>query len=112
MILPGFQSPLQALIPNVTTTADDLGFFDLEDGRAGIANGEEELRVLVEACAAMAPIHDNNSFPWWMRRPVGQHIVALLGASSIMLSTNPLLDKGCHPGHAVGWVTAIRTLAP
>jgi hypothetical protein len=59
MILAGFERPLQALFAHVATTTDELGFFDLENGGAGVSDREEELGVFVEARAAMAPVHDD-----------------------------------------------------
>jgi len=59
MILTGFERPLQALFAHVATPTDELGFFDLENGRASVSDREEELGVFVEARAAMAPVHDD-----------------------------------------------------
>jgi hypothetical protein len=47
MVLPGLECPLQALIADITAAAYDLGLFDLQDGRTRVADGEEELRVLI-----------------------------------------------------------------
>jgi hypothetical protein len=57
MVLTGLQCPLQALLPDVTAAAYDLGLFDLQDGRTRVADGEEELRILIEACRIVAPVH-------------------------------------------------------
>ena len=48
-VLAGLQRPLEALFAHLTASAHLLGLLDLEDGRSGVADGEEQLRVLVEA---------------------------------------------------------------
>lgn len=48
MILARFECPREALFADVAASAHDLGFFDLKDGRARIANGEEEFWVFIE----------------------------------------------------------------
>jgi hypothetical protein len=63
VVLTGLERPLQALVADVAPTAHDLGLLDLEDGRSGVADREEEFGIFVEACAAMAPVHDEFSFP-------------------------------------------------
>ena len=82
VVLPGFQRPLQALLTDVAPTAHDLGLLDLEDGRAGIADREEELWVFVEARAAMAPVHDEYSFP------VGDGVSVLVGRNQALRRTS------------------------
>ena len=57
MILAGLEGPLQALLAHVAASADLLGLLDLEDGRTGVADREEQFRVLVEARGTVAPIH-------------------------------------------------------
>jgi hypothetical protein len=57
VVLAGLERPRQALIDDVTSPTDGLCFLDLEQCRAGVPDREEQLRVLVEACGAMAPIH-------------------------------------------------------
>jgi hypothetical protein len=47
VVLAGLEGPLEALFAHVATTADDLRLLDLEDGRAGVADREEELGVFV-----------------------------------------------------------------
>ena len=54
---PASERPREALLAHVTASAHLLGLLDLEDGRSGVADGEEQLRVLVEAGRAVAPIH-------------------------------------------------------
>ena len=57
MILAGLEGPLQALFAHVAASAHLLGLLDLEDGRTGVADREEQLRVLVEARRTVTPIH-------------------------------------------------------
>ena len=57
VILAGLQRPLQTLLAHVAASAHLLGLLDLEDGRTGVADREEQLRVLVEARGTVAPIH-------------------------------------------------------
>jgi hypothetical protein len=47
-VLAGLQSPSQAGLYDLAATADHLGFFDLQKGRAGVPDGEEQLRVFLE----------------------------------------------------------------
>jgi hypothetical protein len=57
MILAGFQRPLKARVAYVATSADLLRLFDLEQGRAGVPDREEQLRVLIQTGGTVAPIH-------------------------------------------------------
>src|SRR5690349_23183894 len=57
MVLAGLEGPGQALLAHLAATAHLLGLLDLEDGRTGVADREEQLRVLVEARGTVAPIH-------------------------------------------------------
>jgi hypothetical protein len=57
MILSGLKCPLEALFADITAAAYDLGLFDLQDGGTRVADGEEELRILIEACRLVAPVH-------------------------------------------------------
>ena len=57
VVLAGLEGPGKTLFAYLTATADLLGLLDLEDRGTGVADGEEQLRVLVEACGAAAPIH-------------------------------------------------------
>ena len=57
VVLSGLERPGEALLAHVAATAHLLGLLDLEDGRTGVADREEQLRVLVEASRTMAPIH-------------------------------------------------------
>jgi hypothetical protein len=57
MILTCFQRPLQACVSDVASPADLLGLFNLEEGRAGVPDREEQLWILIQAGGPMAPIH-------------------------------------------------------
>lgn len=56
-ILTRLQSPAQAFIDHAASTANRLRLFDLNQGGAGIADREEQLRVLVTAGRLVAPVH-------------------------------------------------------
>src|SRR4051794_32757265 len=60
-VLTGLQCPLQAGVDNGAAPADAFRFLDLQEGRAGVADGEEQLRVLVKAGCAITPIHADQS---------------------------------------------------
>ncbi len=57
VVLPRLERPREALLAHVAASAHLLGLLDLEDGRTGVADREEQLRVLVEAGGTVAPIH-------------------------------------------------------
>src|SRR5689334_1096350 len=57
VVLAGFQCPGEALLTHVATTAHLLGLLDLHDRGPGVADGEEQFRVLIEANGPVAPIH-------------------------------------------------------
>ena len=73
VVLTGLKSPLKTLLPDVATPADLLGFLDLEDGRTGVSDGEEQFRVFIETSRTVAPIHGwvdplsdvGWARPWW-----------------------------------------------
>jgi hypothetical protein len=79
MILTSFQRPLQACVPDVASPTDLLGLFYLEEGRAGIPDWEEQLRILIQAGGLVAPIHG----------------VTLLTGSSGSLAEDPA-GRGSH----------------
>ncbi len=60
-VLSGFQRPLQARVNYGAATAYAFRFLDLKKCWSGIADWEEELRVLVEAGCAITPIHADQS---------------------------------------------------
>ena len=57
-VLAAVQRPGQAVGHDWTATADGLGLGDLQQRRTRRANRKEQLRVLVAADSAVAPIHD------------------------------------------------------
>ena len=57
VVLTSLERPREALLAYLAATAHLLGLLDLEDGRTGVADREEQLRVLVEARGTVAPIH-------------------------------------------------------
>ena len=60
-VLAGLQGPREALGGDGATVADDLGLRDLGEGRAGVADGEEQLGILFAANGIVTPVHDKNS---------------------------------------------------
>jgi hypothetical protein len=56
-VLTGLDGPFQAGLNHLAPTAYSLGFLDLEEGRPGVPNREEQLGVLVQAGSAVAPSH-------------------------------------------------------
>jgi two-component sensor histidine kinase len=57
VVLTCFQRPLQARVADIAPPADLLGLVDLEEGRSGVPNREEQLGVLVQTGGLVAPIH-------------------------------------------------------
>src|SRR3981189_2034730 len=66
-VLTGVERPLEALFGRGTAPADRLGLLDLQQGRTGCPNGEEQFRVLVAAGSTVAPVHGGNT-PWLVDR--------------------------------------------
>src|SRR5699024_9295217 len=60
-ILTGFQGPLQAGLCYFTAATYGLRFLNLKQGGSGVADREEELRILIEACCTVSPIHGDLS---------------------------------------------------
>jgi len=56
-VLTGLDGPLEARVDDRAAAADSLGLVDLQQRRAGVPDGEEQLGVLVETRCAVAPIH-------------------------------------------------------
>src|ERR1700712_865001 len=56
-ILAGLERPGEAFAGNGATLADGLGFGNLQKRRPGVPDREEQLRVLVTADCAVAPVH-------------------------------------------------------
>ncbi len=57
VVLPGLEGPCEALFAHVAASAHLLGLLDLQDRGPGVADREEQLRVLVEARGTVTPIH-------------------------------------------------------
>jgi hypothetical protein len=96
MVLSGLQCPLKALLADITAAAYDLGLFDLQDGRTRVADGEEELRILIEACRLVAPIHGDSPSHSVLRPQRG--LFDLLAGIDFMVSTFRSLYKGNASG--------------
>ena len=60
-ILTGLEGPLKAGLCDFTTATDSLCFLNLEQRGSGVADREEELRILIEACCTVSPIHGDLS---------------------------------------------------
>ena len=61
VVLARLERPRETLLAHLAPTAHLLGLLDLEDGRTGVADREEQFRVLVEARGTVAPIHGDGS---------------------------------------------------
>src|SRR4029079_116910 len=84
-----------------------LGLLDLEDGRTGVADREEQLRILVEARGTVAPIHGwGILFPW----TTGQVCLAvgLAGAAASWAG----LSERIHERHPPAWQLLERETTP
>ena len=57
VVLASLERPRETLLAHLAASAHLLGLLDLEDGRTGVADREEQFRVLVEAGGTVAPIH-------------------------------------------------------
>src|SRR5829696_2398436 len=56
-VLAGLESPAQTVGRDGATTADGLRLGDLQQSGTTVPHGEEQLRVLVSAGRAVAPVH-------------------------------------------------------
>src|SRR5579859_7494529 len=56
-VLSGLERPLEALVDYVATAAYGFRVFDLQQCRPGVPDREEQLRVLIAARGAVAPVH-------------------------------------------------------
>ena len=63
-ILTTFKCPLEARVDDRAAAADALRFLDLEQRRARVSHGEEQLRVLVQAGSTITPVHSSRSTPF------------------------------------------------
>ncbi len=61
VVLSGLEGPCEALFAHLTASAHLLGLLDLKDRGAGVADREEQFRVLVEARGTVTPIHAGNN---------------------------------------------------
>jgi hypothetical protein len=100
VVLSGLERPLEALLADITAAAYDLGLFDLQDGGTRVADGEEELRILIEACRLVAPIHGDTP----SRSVLRPCRICLIVERALgpMLSTFGVNDKGNEPQRIVG----------
>ena len=57
VVLSGLEGPCEALFAHVAASAHLLGLLDLQDRGTGVADREEQFRVLVEARGTVTPIH-------------------------------------------------------
>jgi hypothetical protein len=64
VVLSGLEGPCEALFAHVAASAHLFGLFDLQDGRTGVADREEQFRVLVEARGTVTPIHGWGNLPY------------------------------------------------
>lgn len=61
MVLARVNRPREALLAHLTATAHLFGLLNLEDGRTGVTDREEQLRVFIKTRRAVAPIHGEGS---------------------------------------------------
>src|SRR5471032_3497608 len=60
-VLTGLQRPFQAGVDYLAATADRFGLVDLRKGGTRVPDREEQLRVLVQAGSAVAPVHQDRA---------------------------------------------------
>src|SRR5437763_6396871 len=65
-VLTGVERPLEALVCRGTAPADRLGLLDLQQGRTGRPDREEQLRVLIAAGSTVAPVMAATLLGWWI----------------------------------------------
>src|SRR5690606_36588294 len=56
-VLVDLHGPAQAGVDDLAAMARGPPLFDLDESGAGVPDREEQLRVLVQACSAVAPVH-------------------------------------------------------
>src|SRR4029453_13052784 len=84
MVLAGFEGPREALFAHVAAAAHLLRLLDLHDRGAGVADGEEQFRVLIEASGPVAPIHGGSHLSSHrLTRSAGGRSVTAVGVSLI-----------------------------
>jgi len=81
-VLPGVESPAQALIDSRATPADRLGLFHLKQRGPGRSNRKEQLRVLVAAGGNVAPVRHDGNTPCFADLP--DHFYASRGADPVL----------------------------
>jgi hypothetical protein len=64
VVLTRLESPGEAWLADVAASAHLFGVLDLREGRAGVADGEEEFRVLFEAGRTVTPVHSWDSYQY------------------------------------------------
>src|SRR5439155_26791090 len=62
-VLTAVEGPPHALVGSRTTPADRLRLLDLQQGRAGRPDREEQLRVLIAAGSMVAPVRHGGNTP-------------------------------------------------
>src|SRR5262249_44890522 len=62
-VLTAVEGPPQALVGDRTAPADRLRLLDLQQGRAGRPDREEQLRVLIAAGSTVAPVRHGGNTP-------------------------------------------------
>jgi hypothetical protein len=60
-VLALVDGPFAAGFTDLAVTAYRLGFLDLEQGRAGAPDREEEIGVLFQTCSAVTPVHQDRA---------------------------------------------------
>ena len=102
-VLASAQRPVQARLRHGATAAHGLRLLDLHEGRAGRPDREEQLRVLVPAERAVAPVHGcvllgvvygvvHVGLLRWSGRPAGSP-----GLPALCTAIPALLPAGCVP---------------
>jgi len=61
-VLAAVDGPAEAVLDHCAAPANLLGFFNLEERRPGVPDGEEQLRIYLTTGGNVAPVHDVHSF--------------------------------------------------
>ena len=110
---PASRAHCEALFAHLAPTAHLLRLLDLEDGRTGVADREEQLRVLVEARGAVAPIHGWRLLSCGVMNGLPGHGSGLLGATDVCARTCPMTGRqGRPPGKRRHRLDGGNTTAP
>src|SRR5215475_2728071 len=89
-VLPALHSPLQAAVDHRAPAAHALGFFDLEQRWAGVADRKEQFRIHLTAGGVVAPVHAVHSSitaGLTARYPLGPRACELFHELGYMLGT-------------------------